>query len=119
HREVQPRRDDLRPRRRPGHGRRAGRLHLRDDPTGACSAMMLSDFPLWPEQASSVAGNVDALFIFMCVVTGGVSLLIFVLIFALVIKYRRRPANELDEETEPPGWLEAEGLIISFSIVTE
>jgi len=48
--------------------------------------MMLSDFPLWPEQASSVAGNVDALFIFMCIVCGSVSLLIFILIFTLAIK---------------------------------
>ena len=78
--------------------------------------MMLSDFPLWPEQASSVAGNVDALFIFMCIVTGGVSLLIFVLIFALAIKYRRRPDNELAEEKEPPGWLEAGWIITPFII---
>ncbi len=78
--------------------------------------MMLSDFPLWPEQASSFSGNVDALFIFMCVVTGGVSLLIFVLIFGLAIKYRRRPENELAEEKEPPKWLEAGWIIIPFFI---
>jgi len=78
--------------------------------------MMLSDFPLWPEQASSFSGNVDALFIFMCVVCGAVSLLIFIVIFALAIKYRRRPDNELAEEKEPPGWLEAGWIITPFLI---
>ena len=78
--------------------------------------MMLSDFPLWPEQASSFAGNVDALFIFLCIVCGGVSLLIFILIFTLAIKYRRRPDNELAEEKEPPKWLEAGWIIIPFFI---
>jgi cytochrome c oxidase subunit 2 len=78
--------------------------------------MMLADFPLWPEQASSFSGNVDALFIFMCVVCGAVSLLIFIVIFALAIKYRRRPDNELAEEKEPPKWLEAAWIIIPFFI---
>ena len=33
---------------------------------------MISDFPLWPEQASTVARQVDALYIFLIVVTGSV-----------------------------------------------
>ena len=78
--------------------------------------MMLSDFPLWPERASSVAGNVDALFIFMCIVCGGVSLLTFIVIFTLAIKYRRRPDNELAEDQEPPKWLEAGWIITPFFI---
>lgn len=78
--------------------------------------MMLSDFPLWPESASSFSGNVDALFIFMCVVTGAVSLLVFVLIFFLAVKYRRRPDNELAQEQEPPKILEAMWIIIPFFI---
>jgi cytochrome c oxidase subunit 2 len=78
--------------------------------------MMLSDFPLWPDSASSVSGNVDALFIFMCVITGTVSLLVFVLIFFLAIKYRRRPDNELAQEQEPPKALEAAWIIIPFFI---
>ena len=53
--------------------------------------MMLSDFPLFPEQASTVAGHVDLLFAFLCVLTGSVSLLVFVVIFFLAIKYRRTP----------------------------
>jgi cytochrome c oxidase subunit II len=78
--------------------------------------MMISDFPLWPEQASTVARQVDALFIFLCVVTGSVSILIFLMIFILAIKYRRTPQNELAQDQEPPKLLEAGWIIIPFFI---
>jgi len=77
---------------------------------------MLSDFPLWPEQASTVAPSVDALMTFMCVVSGTVSVLIFVVIFYLAIKYRRTPENELAQDYEPPKALEAAWIIIPFII---
>jgi cytochrome c oxidase subunit II len=76
--------------------------------------MMLTDFPLFPEQASTMAGQVDALYIMLCVVTGGVSVLIFTTIFVLSIIYRRRPDNELAEEQEPPKALEAAWIILPF-----
>src|SRR5262249_51813244 len=72
--------------------------------------------PLWPEQASSVAGQVDALFIFMCLVTGTVSILIFLVIFYLAIKYRRTPQNELAQDLEPPKALEVAWIVIPFII---
>jgi cytochrome c oxidase subunit 2 len=78
--------------------------------------MMLSDFPLWPEQASSLAGPMDALFIFLCVVCGLVSLGIFVAIFYLAMRYRRTPQNELAQEYEPPHMLEAAWIGIPFVI---
>ena len=68
--------------------------------------MMLTDFPLFPEQASTVAGAVDALFIFLCVLTGSVSILVFFTIFFLAIKYRRTPTNELAQDYEPTHLLE-------------
>jgi cytochrome c oxidase subunit 2 len=68
--------------------------------------MMLLDFPLFPEQASSVARYVDELYIFLVLVTGAVSLLIWLVIFYFAIKYRRRPDNELAQEQEPPTILE-------------
>ena len=77
---------------------------------------MLSDFPLWPDQASTVAPGVDALMTFMCVVTGTVSVLIFVVIFYLAIKYRRTPENQLAQDYEPPKALEAAWIIIPFLI---
>ncbi|MEO8035300.1 MAG: cytochrome c oxidase subunit II [Acidobacteriota bacterium] len=78
--------------------------------------MMVADFPLFPEQASTVAGQVDALYLFLCVLCGGVSVLIFVLIFFLAVKYRRRPDNELAQEGEPSQYLEAAWIAIPFVI---
>jgi len=74
--------------------------------------MMLADFPLFPEQGSTVAGHVDALFTFLCVLTGSVSLLVFITIFFLAIKYRRTPANELAQDYEPPHLLELAWIVI-------
>ncbi len=76
--------------------------------------MMLTDFPLFPEQASTVARQTDALFIMLSVVSGAVSVMIFIAIFTLAIIYRRRPDNELAEEEEAPKALEAAWIIIPF-----
>jgi len=78
--------------------------------------MMLSDFPLWPEQASTSAVPVDALMTFMCVISATVSILTFGIIFFLAVKYRRRPDNEVAQEQEPPKYLEAAWIIIPFFI---
>ena len=78
--------------------------------------MMLSDFPLWPQQASTIAPDVDALMTFLCIVTGTVSVLIFVVIFWLAIKYRRTPENQLAQDYEPPKALEAAWIIIPFLV---
>jgi cytochrome c oxidase subunit 2 len=50
----------------------------------------MSGVPLFPDQASVVAGRVDLLFFFLLGVTGGVSLVVTVLILYFAIKYRRR-----------------------------
>jgi cytochrome c oxidase subunit 2 len=55
---------------------------------------MFAQLPLFPEQASSVAYRVDALFFFLTAVTGAVTLLVTVLIIYFAIKYRRRRENE-------------------------
>ncbi|HEY0142906.1 MAG TPA: cytochrome c oxidase subunit II [Thermoanaerobaculia bacterium] len=73
---------------------------------------MLLDFPLFPEQASSVAQYVDSLYLGLVLITGGVSLLIWVVIFYFAIKYRRRPDNELAQEQEPPVALEMTWTIV-------
>lgn len=74
--------------------------------------MMVSDFPLFPEQASTVAPLVDNLYLFLVVVTGGVSLLIWLVIFYFAIKYRRRPDNEMAQEQEPPAALEVTWIVV-------
>jgi len=76
----------------------------------------MTDFPLFPEQASSVAPLVDGLFLSLVVITGAVSLLIWVVIFYFAIKYRRRPDNELAQEQEPPAALEMTWTIVPLII---
>ena len=39
---------------------------------------MFDNLPLWPERASSMAGQVDAIYIFLLVVCGMVALLVFI-----------------------------------------
>ena len=76
----------------------------------------MTDFPLFPEQASSVAPLVDGLYLFLVVVTGAVSLLIWLVIFYFAIKYRRRPDNELAQEQEPPAILEMTWTVIPLIV---
>lgn len=47
--------------------------------------------PLFPEQASQVAGQVDAFYLFLVLITTFFSLLIAVLILFFIVKYRRSP----------------------------
>jgi cytochrome c oxidase subunit 2 len=51
---------------------------------------MFDNFPLWPDRASTMAGNVDALFIFLLIVSGLMTLLIFVAVVYFAARYRRR-----------------------------
>jgi cytochrome c oxidase subunit 2 len=55
---------------------------------------MWSGFPLFPEQASTTAGQVDALYFFLIALTAFFSLLIAALVFGFAIRYRRRSADE-------------------------
>jgi len=76
----------------------------------------MTDFPLFPEQASSVAPLVDGLYLSLVVITGSVSLLIWLVIFFFAIKYRRRPDNELAQEQEPPAILEMTWTVVPLLI---
>jgi cytochrome c oxidase subunit 2 len=51
--------------------------------------------PLFPEQASTVAGHVDALYLFLVALTAFFSLLIGGLIVVFAVKYRRRHPHEV------------------------
>ena len=63
---------------------------------------MGNNFPLWPTAASSNASNLDALFIFLLVVTGTVTLLIFLLIFVFAVKYRHTKHKAVQIEGSTP-----------------
>src|ERR1700677_4213941 len=52
---------------------------------------MLNNFPLWPEQASTMAAHVDALYIFLLIVTGMMSLLVFACLIFFAARFRHRP----------------------------
>lgn len=56
--------------------------------------MSYAQVPLWPEQASTLAAEVDALTIFMLIVTGAAGLLVAVLVITFAVKYRRRVEGE-------------------------
>jgi len=51
---------------------------------------MLNNFPLWPEQASTMAHRVDALYIFLLIVCGMMALLISALLIYFAARFRHR-----------------------------
>ncbi len=60
---------------------------------------MFDNFPLWPQRASTAAGNVDALFIFLLIVSGLMTLLIFAAVIYFAARYRNRkgvPAEQIE-----------------------
>ena len=73
-------------------------------------------FPLFPEQASTMAGRVDALFFFLVAVSIFFVTLIFVLIVFFAIKYRRRAAGERPEPIEGSFWLEVIWSVIPLGL---
>jgi cytochrome c oxidase subunit 2 len=58
---------------------------------------MLNNFPLWPQQASTMARNVDALYIFLLIVTGMMALLIFVCLAYFAARFRARPGVRAEQ----------------------
>lgn len=49
---------------------------------------MFPNFPIWPVRAATSASNLDALFIFLLLVTGTVTIMIFILITLFALRYR-------------------------------
>src|SRR5215470_1490412 len=54
---------------------------------------MRLNFPIFPDQASTMALHVDALYLFLVLITTFFSLLIALLILFFAIKYRKRPGH--------------------------
>ena len=50
-----------------------------------------------PPQASSISGEVDSLALFMLVVSLLIALGVFICIVVFVVKYRRRPGNDIGQ----------------------
>jgi cytochrome c oxidase subunit II len=58
---------------------------------------MLNNFPLWPERASTMAREVDALYIFLLIVAGMMTLLIFTAVIYFAARYRNRKGVLADQ----------------------
>ncbi|HTS08257.1 MAG TPA: cytochrome c oxidase subunit II [Candidatus Eisenbacteria bacterium] len=76
---------------------------------------MFDNFPLWPQRASSIAGNVDALFIFLIIVSGMMTLLIFCAVLYFAARYRHR-RGVLAEQVEGSTPLELVWTIIPLGV---
>jgi cytochrome c oxidase subunit 2 len=58
---------------------------------------MFENLPLWPARASTLAGNVDALYIFLLILSGFMCLAIFSMITVFAVRYRRRAGVEAEQ----------------------
>src|SRR6202140_2438493 len=76
---------------------------------------MFDNFPLWPVRASSGAGNVDALYIFLVALSAFMCVAIFAMILVFATKYRRRRGVEA-EQIEGSSALEITWSIIPLGI---
>jgi cytochrome c oxidase subunit II len=76
---------------------------------------MFDNLPLWPTRASTTAGSVDALFIFLVALCTLVSVAIFAVIVVFAIQYRRRK-GVVAEQIEGSTALEITWSIIPLGI---
>jgi cytochrome c oxidase subunit 2 len=79
---------------------------------------MTPAFPFVPERASSVAGEVDALFLFILVVTGLFAVGIWVAMLYFAIRYRRRSDTDRPAEIQGSLVLELTWTIIPFLLMS-
>jgi cytochrome c oxidase subunit 2 len=77
---------------------------------------MFSGLPLFPEQASTIAGRVDNLYFFLLSITVFFGLLIAMLIVVFAIKYRRRGAAQVGTPITGSVPLELMWSIVPFGI---
>jgi cytochrome c oxidase subunit II len=58
---------------------------------------MFDNLPLWPARASTGAGNVDALYIFLVLLATFMSVAIFTMIVFFALRYHRQPGREAEQ----------------------
>ena len=78
---------------------------------------MFTNFPIFPQQASAQAGQVDGIYFFMVAVTAFFSILIAALVIFFAIRYRRRHREEVGHAIHGSLALELMWTIIPFFIV--
>jgi cytochrome c oxidase subunit II len=72
--------------------------------------------PLWPDRASTIASQVDGLYIYLVLVSAVMTLLIFLAVAVLAIKYRRRPGVDAHQIEGSP-LLEIGWSVIPFGVM--
>jgi cytochrome c oxidase subunit 2 len=77
---------------------------------------MKLDLPLFPEQASTLAARVDALYFFLIAVAVFFTSVIFFLIVFFAVKYRRHSDSERPEPIEGKIWLEVVWSVIPLGL---
>ncbi len=78
---------------------------------------MFTNLPFFPQQASTQAGQVDALYFFLLAVTAFFSILIATLVISFAIRYRRRHRDEVGVPIHGSLALEMLWTVIPFFIV--
>jgi len=77
---------------------------------------MLSGMPLFPEQASNLAPEVDTLYFFITAVTAFVALLVVALVIVFAVKHRGRTGEEVGSPIHGSLPLEIGWTIIPFLV---
>ena len=77
----------------------------------------MSNFPLFPAQASSLAGQVDALYFALVAISGFFAVAISITVIVFAIRYRRRHADEVGASIHGSTLLEIVWSVIPLGIV--
>jgi cytochrome c oxidase subunit II len=77
---------------------------------------MFEHVPLWPDSASAMSGNVDALYIFLLLVSFTMTGLIFLMVGIFAVQFRKRAGHKA-EQIEGSTPLELTWSIIPFSMM--
>ena len=75
------------------------------------------NFPIFPEQASTFAGRVDALYFFLVALTAFFTLLIAALVVVFALQYRRRSPDDRPAHVVEPKALEIAWIAVPLAIV--
>lgn len=78
---------------------------------------MKGNLPLFPDSASTLAGQVDALYFFTVAVAIFFSLLVAVLVLFFAVRYRRRDPDEIGRPQKTITWLEITWSVIPLAIL--
>ena len=76
---------------------------------------MFGHIPFWPESASTTAGHVDALYLFLVLVSGIMTVLIFFTLAVFAVKFRRR-RGQTAEQIEGSNILEITWSVIPLGV---